>query len=85
MARAREHELPRAPHPILGSDRDAGAIEAARANAARAGVAEDVAFSERALSAIEPPRGPGLQLIEPAQADRRYRGIQASASAQEHR
>ena len=34
--------LPRAPAAILGSDRDAGAIEAARANAARAGVADDI-------------------------------------------
>ena len=65
VARAREHELSRAPHPILGSDRDAGAIEAARANAARAGVADDVAFSERALSAIEPPRGLGLLVTNP--------------------
>lgn len=47
--------LPRAPAPILGSDRDAGAIEAARANGARAGVAEDIEFEKRALSAIEPP------------------------------
>jgi putative N6-adenine-specific DNA methylase len=65
VARARERELARAPRPILGSDRDAGAIGAARANAARAGVADDVAFSQRALSAIEPPRGPGLLATNP--------------------
>lgn len=47
--------LPRAPAPILASDRDAGAIEAAAANAARAGVADDIALSRRAISAIEPP------------------------------
>jgi putative N6-adenine-specific DNA methylase len=45
--------LPKAPIEIRGSDRDAGAIEAAMANAARAGVAADVAFSVRAVSALE--------------------------------
>ncbi len=39
---------------ILASDRDAGAIEISRANAERAGVAEDIEFSHRAVSAIEP-------------------------------
>lgn len=51
--------------PILGSDRDAGAIDAARANAERAGVAADVVFSVRAISAIEPPAGPGLVVANP--------------------
>jgi putative N6-adenine-specific DNA methylase len=36
---------------ISGSDRDAGAIEAAMRNAARAGVANDLEFSESSLSA----------------------------------
>lgn len=40
---------------ILGSDRDAGAIDAACANAERAGVAADIAFSVRSLSAAEFP------------------------------
>jgi len=44
-----------APGVILGSDRDAGAIEAARGNAARAGVADDVAFAVHALSAAPMP------------------------------
>ncbi|HJU67403.1 MAG TPA: hypothetical protein VJ650_04075 [Gemmatimonadaceae bacterium] len=57
--------LPRAPSPIQGSDRDAGAIDAARANAARAGVADDIAFERRALSAIEPPTGPGWVCTNP--------------------
>jgi putative N6-adenine-specific DNA methylase len=39
---------------ILASDRDAGAIQIAQANAERAGVAEFVDFSCRAVSAIEP-------------------------------
>lgn len=58
---------PAAPAPILGSDRDEGAIAAAHANADRAGVAADVAFERRALSAIEPPpgAGPGLLVANP--------------------
>lgn len=62
---ARALMLPAAPAPILGSDRDVGAIEAACANAARAGVAADIAFAERALSAVEPPPGTGLLVANP--------------------
>ncbi len=57
--------LPRAPSSIQGSDRDAGAIDAARANAARAGVLEDVTLETRALSAIEPPAEPGWVCTNP--------------------
>jgi len=39
---------------ILGSDRDAGAVQTAQANAERAGVAEWIDFFCRAVSAIEP-------------------------------
>ncbi|HEX6910691.1 MAG TPA: hypothetical protein VF142_09850 [Longimicrobium sp.] len=63
--RAREEILPASPVPILGSDRDEGAIAAATANAERAGVADDVDFSARAVSAIEPPPGPGWMVINP--------------------
>ena len=57
--------LPRVTAPIQGSDRDAGAIEAARANAARAGVADDITFEKRALSAIEPPAQAGCVCTNP--------------------
>lgn len=57
--------LPRAPAPILGSDRDAGAIEAARANGGRAGVAGDIELEKRALSAIEPPSERGWICTNP--------------------
>lgn len=50
-----ERTRPESPAPIVGSDRDAGAIEAARANAERAGVEADIAFSVRSLSATEFP------------------------------
>jgi putative N6-adenine-specific DNA methylase len=56
----RARALPCAPAPILASDRDAGAVEAARANALRAGVGNDIEFSQRALSAVE-PRDPGTR------------------------
>jgi putative N6-adenine-specific DNA methylase len=69
LARARD-ELSRetAPHirpVIVGSDRDAGAIEAARANATRGGVATAIDLAVRPLSACEPPPGPGLVLCNP--------------------
>lgn len=44
--------LARASTLIRGSDRDAGAIDAARANAERAGVAQDVEFSVAPISAM---------------------------------
>lgn len=50
---------------ITASDRDAGAIDAARANAARAGVTERIDFSVRALSAVESPVGPGFIVTNP--------------------
>lgn len=40
---------------IAGFDRDAGAIVSAQANAARAGVAQDITFAVRALSAADFP------------------------------
>ncbi len=57
-ARADEGVRSFAPHAIAGSDRDAGAVRAAIANAERAGVAEDVTFEHRALSAAVPPASP---------------------------
>jgi putative N6-adenine-specific DNA methylase len=50
---------------IIASDRDKGAIRAAQANAERAGVADRIEFSCRAVSAIEPPPGPGWVVSNP--------------------
>ncbi len=50
---------------LLASDRDAGAIKLAQANAARAGVADWIEFSCRAVSAIEPPAQPGWLVTNP--------------------
>ncbi len=51
--------------PILGSDRDPGAITAARTNAERAGVADAVELAVRPLSAISPLPGPGFVVCNP--------------------
>ena len=50
---------------IIGSDRDAGAIRAAQANAERVGLADRIKFSKRAISAIDPPPGPGWVVTNP--------------------
>ena len=54
-ARADEGVRSFAAHPIFGSDRDAGAVRSAIANAERAGVADDVIFAQRAISAADAP------------------------------
>ena len=64
-ADAQERILAQAPAPILGSDRDAGAIDAAFENAARAGVPESIQFRKQAISALEPPPGPGFVVTNP--------------------
>lgn len=54
-----------------GSDRDAGAIEMSRANAARAGVADLTEFRQHAVSDLVPPPGPpGLVIVNPPYGDR---------------
>ena len=65
-----EGELP----PILASDRDAGAVLMAQANADRAGVGGHIQFSQRAVSAIESPASSGWVVTNPPY------GIRASAN-----
>lgn len=51
---------------FYGSDRDAGAIAGARANAERAGVAALVHFAHHAISDLQRPHGPpGLIIVNP--------------------
>lgn len=57
--------LPAARAAIIGSDRDAGAIDAASANAERAGVRGDIEWAQRPLSAVTLPPGPGLVVTNP--------------------
>jgi putative N6-adenine-specific DNA methylase len=65
VARAATPALPATPVLIMGSDRDEGAVEAARANARRAGVAEHVTLQCRPFSAIEPPALAGWVVTNP--------------------
>ena len=51
--------------PIMASDRDAGAIKMAQANAERAGVVETIEFKCQAVSYITPPPGPGWIVTNP--------------------
>jgi putative N6-adenine-specific DNA methylase len=50
---------------IMGSDRDAGAIRMAKANAERAGVAEHIQFENHTVSNIHPPREKGWVVTNP--------------------
>ncbi len=59
---------------LQASDRDAGAIQMARANAERAGVSGCIEFTRRAVSAIHPPAGPGWVVANPPY------GLRVSAS-----
>jgi putative N6-adenine-specific DNA methylase len=69
ISQANESIIDKAPAAILGSDRDAGAIEASRANADRAGVLNDIEFTHRAVSAIE-PIGHGWIVTNPPYGER---------------
>jgi putative N6-adenine-specific DNA methylase len=65
----RQQAIP-CPVPIFASDRDAGAIQAATNNAGRAGVAGDIQFSCRAVSAIEPFEQYGWVVTNPPYGER---------------
>jgi putative N6-adenine-specific DNA methylase len=50
---------------LLASDRDDGVIKMAQENATRAGVASDIEFQSKPISAIELPSGPGVIVTNP--------------------
>ncbi len=53
-------------HAFYGSDRNAGAIDASQANAARAGLEAVTHFQMRSAGEIKPPAGPpGLVIVNP--------------------
>jgi putative N6-adenine-specific DNA methylase len=54
VAEAKAKEVAKSPVVIQGFDRDRGAIDAARANAERAGVAADIIFAPQPISALPP-------------------------------
>ena len=62
---ARSGELAKSPVAIAGADRDAGAVAAAKANAERAGVADDVELRVQPLSAMSADDGSGLIATNP--------------------
>lgn len=64
-AQAQRQVLEAAPAPIHASDHDPGAIRAARANAERAGVADDIVFGCRSVAELAPLPGPGLLVTNP--------------------
>lgn len=75
-----------APAPIVASDRDAGAIRAATANAERAGVLADITFRQAPLSSLAVPPAAGLLLTNPPYGVRvgeaaRLRDLYASLGA----
>lgn len=51
--------------PIWASDRDPGAVEAARHNAARAGFERRIALRQAAFAEVEPPARTGLVVMNP--------------------
>ncbi|MFN3614318.1 MAG: class I SAM-dependent RNA methyltransferase [Rubrimonas sp.] len=57
---------------FFGYDRDAGAVEMARANAQRAGVDQIATFGQQPVSAFAPPRGlpAGLVMVNPPYGER---------------
>jgi putative N6-adenine-specific DNA methylase len=72
---AKSWAMPRAHFPIIGSDRDKGAIASSVANAERAGVSGDISFAVRSVSALEAPPGSGLLATNPPY------GVRASPKA----
>jgi putative N6-adenine-specific DNA methylase len=63
--RAIDQQLARARVPITGADRDAGAIEASRSNAERAGVVADLELHAAPVSALACGGGEGLIATNP--------------------
>lgn len=67
---AKKEILTSAPAQILGGDIDAGQIRDAQANAARAGVAENIGFRCTPLARFEPPDPPGTAITNPPYGER---------------
>ena len=75
-ARRAEAAAATGPLHIAASDRDEGAVRAARANAERAGVAGSVAIERHAISDLQPVgEGPGLLLTNPPYGKRVQGGV----------
>ncbi len=64
LSEAKNQIKPSCPE-IFGFDRDTGAIEMSRSNAARAGQKETIKFSHQAISHLEPPAESGWMITNP--------------------
>lgn len=73
---ARQQILPAAEVVIAASDRNTGATQAARANAARAGVEQDIDVRVAALSAAAAPAQQGLLVTNPPYGKRVSEGAE---------
>ena len=66
LENARSRALDKAPAPIMAADLSAGAVKAAKANAQRAGVRNDLLMARADFFEAGPPHGgPGLVVINP--------------------
>jgi putative N6-adenine-specific DNA methylase len=63
--KARSSTTETTPGQIIASDRDAGAVIAARENASRAGVSNDIEISESSVSGANYPDGKGFLVSNP--------------------
>lgn len=65
QAQAQAKQLPSSPVPIYASDRDAHAVQAAKDQFMRAGVANDIALTQTDLFDLTPPQEPGTIVMNP--------------------
>jgi putative N6-adenine-specific DNA methylase len=65
QAQAQAKQLPSSPVPIYASDRDARAVQAAKDQFMRAGVANDIALTQTDLFDLTPPQEPGTIVMNP--------------------
>ncbi len=70
LARARQRRTGKVSAPIVATDLDRRQIKLARANAERAGVANDISFDSTPLQKLTPPDGPGIVVANPPYGDR---------------
>ncbi|MDX2156369.1 MAG: class I SAM-dependent RNA methyltransferase [Hyphomicrobiaceae bacterium] len=71
MRSAAAHPAPGPGLRFFGSDQDAGAVRASRANAARAGVADRIELRQLEIEdVVAPPGPPGLVIVNPPYGDR---------------
>lgn len=65
QAQAQAKQLPSSPAPIYASDRDAHAVQTAKDQFMRAGVASDIALTQTDLFDLTPPQEPGTIVMNP--------------------